>query len=83
MAKRAYCKQYAVVLLPIFAYVKPYEEERREKFFSHCVAVCSVHPSVPCACEGEAATCAGQRRWPAPSECLVFARCLAVGEAGR
>lgn len=31
MAKRAYCEQYAAVLLPIFAYVKSYEEERREK----------------------------------------------------
>lgn len=31
MAKRAYCKQYAVVLLPIFAYVKSYDDERREK----------------------------------------------------
>lgn len=31
MAKRAYCKQYVVVLLPIFAYVKSEEEERREK----------------------------------------------------
>lgn len=39
MAKRAYCKQYAVVLLPIFAYVKSYEEERTEKevlFPLHC-----------------------------------------------
>lgn len=31
MAKKAYCKQYATVLLPIFAYVKSHEERRREK----------------------------------------------------
>lgn len=31
MAKRAYCKQYAVVLLPIFAYVQSDEGGRREK----------------------------------------------------
>lgn len=31
MTKKAYCKQYAVVLLPIFAYLKSYEGERREK----------------------------------------------------
>lgn len=31
MAKRAYCKQYAVVLLPIFAYMKSDKGGRREK----------------------------------------------------
>lgn len=31
MAKKAYCKQYATVLLPIFAYAKSHEEGRREK----------------------------------------------------
>lgn len=46
MAKRAYCKQYAVVLLPIFAYVKS-DEGGRRKFFSRCLVVGSVRPTAP------------------------------------
>lgn len=47
MAKRAYCKQYAVVLLPIFAYVKSDEGGRKEQFFSRFLVVGSVRPTVP------------------------------------
>lgn len=46
MAKRAYCKQYAAVLLPIFAYVKS-DEGGRRKFFSRCLIVILVRPAAP------------------------------------
>lgn len=48
MAKRAYCKQYAVVLLPIFAYVQSDEGGRREKGEVSSFPVASLSaPSVP------------------------------------
>lgn len=56
MAKRAYCKQYAVVLLPIFAYVKSHQEGRRKKEVLFPLPCCLLCPSLypTCAYEGEA-----------------------------
>lgn len=49
MAKKAYCKQYATVLLPIFAYAKSHEEGRREEEVSSFSITLVSAPSLPLA----------------------------------
>lgn len=78
MAKRAYCKQYVLVLLPIFAYVKSYEEEKKKLFF-HFIAIYSIHPSAPVTLVKEKFVCRTVSM--ASSGCLMFTLCLAIRDA--